>query len=219
VYSRRMVDAEGAAGAPARADGGDANRLEERPIRGQTSLRIEDFKSAWFAQPQMRWLVLYGVAVVVFMPLMVWTSSPEGFEPTFLVPPLLIVALGFGVIKGRARWAQAALQGYGGGTVEYLFDANGFQLQAPGRESRVEWATLHRHLETKEAFLIYHTPQLLNVVPKRAFVTADQARLREELAARVQSGKRGGGVGRTVVVVLVLAIAYVVAWQFLFPAH
>jgi hypothetical protein len=212
-----MVDGEPASEPRAR-EAGSMSSLAARPIRGQTSLRVEDFNSAWLALPQMRWMLFWFLSSAVLVPLLVLSNSSEPPAPgALLLIPLMLAGLGYGIIKGRTRWAQAVLKASGGEAVEYLFDEYGFQVQMPGREARAEWASLHRHAETDEAFLIYSTPQLMNLVPKRAFAATDQARLRAELAARIPRAKQGGGARKLILVGVIAVVALLALWQFLVP--
>ncbi|HEV8548437.1 MAG TPA: YcxB family protein [Polyangiaceae bacterium] len=184
-------------------------------IRGSVEPRLEDYLVIWSRLPGMRRLVLYLVVLVVCIPL--FFSLRQGFEPAVLLAiPVCLVAGGYGLYRGRTRWARSALGNSAGKTVEYVFDEQGYQTRAPDREARADWTSLHGFAETPEAFLLFVSPQLVIVIQKRALSPADQAQLLELLRARVKPQSLGSsGVKRLLVLWLVLIVAFIVIWLFL----
>jgi YcxB-like protein len=207
---------EPGSGTQAQEDDSGNDDLAEHPIRGEASLGIEDFKSAWLTIPQVRRSLAWFVGTGVCTPLLIWSSSREGPGSALaLVVPTLAVTLCYGLFRGRKRWAEASLEG-NGGSVQYRFDDYGYHITLPGRESRMAWSTLNRSVEITDAFLIYTTPQVFTYVPKRAFAAVDQARLRQALQTRIT--RRAAPRGRVLQAVLlwvVLVVAFMVIWQVL----
>jgi hypothetical protein len=193
-----------------------ADDLGEHPIRGEAQLTADDFKAVWVAVPQVRRMIAWFVVLVVLVPTFLWLRA-GGREPLILgAIPICLLAVVYGVYRGRARWAEGALSGSQGKPVEYLFDAEAFQVKAPGRDSRAEWATLRGHLEVGSAFLIYMSPQIFVLVPKRAFTDADQARLHTELRARVPLHRAPGGSAKKLLLLwLALILVFLGIWQLL----
>jgi hypothetical protein len=198
---------------PPAAIDGVRDAFAGQPIRGEAVLRIEDFKSAWFAMPQVRKMIAWYLSVAVCTPLLIWTATEAPNSVVAIAIPIIFCAAVYGLLRGRRRWAEASLRGHDG-TVEYLFDHYGYQLKAPGRESRSEWSKLHGHLELAEAFLVYITPNLLTLVPKRAFAAADQVRLRQELEARIPRRPASyRGVLKLLLAWLLLTLVFLAVWQ------
>jgi YcxB-like protein len=180
------------------------------PIRGEALLQAEDFKAAWRALPDVRRFAI-GAGFLLFM----WSLGAAMYPaPAFLVVPFGALAFGYGLFQGRARWAATGMQGFGGGTVKYLFDDDGYHFEAPGRQQRLGWAAVPRYIETKEAFLIFSSPHVTTLVPKRAFAAGDHARLSAELQARIPPPKKRGSLaGKLVVVWVVVVVALLALWQ------
>jgi hypothetical protein len=170
---------------PAAIDGG-RDAFAGQPIRGEAVLRIEDFKSAWFAMPQVRKMIAWYLSVAVCTPLLIWTATEAPNSVVAIAIPIIFCAAVYGLLRGRRRWAEASLRGHDG-TVEYLFDHYGYQLKAPGRESRSE---------------------------KRAFAAADQVRLRQELEARIPRRPASyRGVLKLLLAWLLLTLVFLAVWQ------
>jgi len=193
---------------------GGAN-LAENPIRGSAEPRVEDYQAVWGQAPAMRRAAVWLLVIVVGMPVVF--SLRSGFDPLVLLAiPVLLAAGAFGIWRGRRSWSEAMFKSAGGMPVEYFFDGQGYQTRAPGREGRAEWGTLHAFAETPAAFLLYVSPHIFHLVPKRAFPEADQARLSAELRARVKPlAKSPSGLKKTLVLWIVLIVAYLVIWQLL----
>lgn len=210
-----MVDVRGP-GAPAE-NGGAAESLAARPIRGQAVLTKEDFTSAWIGIPQFRYTIVWvGVMGAAVLAMFLITSRDASNPIAFIASPLIVGALAVGLLRGRSRWAENALKSADGKAVDYVFDDYGFQTTSPGRDARLEWRTLHRGLEIKDAFVIYTNPQIVTVVPKRAFSSADQDRLRRELATRIpRPSSQGGALKKALLLWLALIVAFLAIWQFL----
>ncbi len=193
-----------------------ADDLAGHPIRGEAQLTADDFKAVWAAVPQVQRTIAWLAVLVVLLPTFIWLRA-DGRNPIILgAIPICLMAVAFGVYRGRGRWAEGALSGSHGKPVEYLFDGEAFQVKAPGRDSRAEWATLRGHVEVKGAFLIYMSPQIFVLVPKRAFTAADQARLGAELRARVPPYRApGGGAKKLLLLWLALVLVFLGIWQLL----
>jgi hypothetical protein len=190
-----------------------------RMIEGRTALTVEDFSSAWRFLPQIRSTIAIGIWVAVAMPIFACTTSGwmGGTAWLYGVGGLVTaLALAFGLVRGRAQWARSALKTLRGEEgVLFRFDDHGFLLKSPGRESVLAWDTLHRCIETVPAFLIYTAPQVVAVVPKRAFSAADQADLQALLRERIRPAPLAGVFrpGRALLLWLVLIVAFLAIWQ------
>jgi hypothetical protein len=189
--------------------------LLDNPIRGSAEPRVEDYQAVWGQAPAMRRAAGWLLVMVVGMP--VAFSLRKGFDPLVLLAiPVLLAAGAFGIWRGRRSWSEAMFRSVGGMAIEYFFDGQGYQTRTPGREGRAEWGTLHGFAETPAAFLLYVSPHIFHLVPKRAFPEADQARLSAELRARVKPlGKGPSGLKKALVLWVVLIVAYLAIWQFL----
>ena len=213
----RVATEERTVGAPLPTLGG-GDDLGEHPICGEAQLTADDFKAVWVLVPQIRRMIAWLAALVVLGPIFLWLRTDGGSPLILGAIPICLIAGVFGVYRGRARWAEGAVSSSRGQPVHYRFDAEAFQVKAPGRDSRAEWATLRGQLELDSAFLIYMSPQLFVLVPKRAFTDADRARLSAELRARVPVYKApGGGAKRPLLLWLALILAFVGIWLFLNP--
>ncbi len=186
-------------------------------IRGHTALRESDFTAVWFKLPQVRNSAAYLGGSALLVPLVYWQSVRGNAGPMpLLAIPIVFAALGYGLRQGRKRWAAAALTSSRGNEgVEYLFDEQGFHVKAPGREARIAWDVLYRHLETETAFVLFTTPQIVTVLPKRAFAEVDQERLRSEFARRIPVHPAGNmrAFAKTFGTWLLLVLAFLVLWQ------
>jgi len=205
--------------------------FEAGPIVGRAQLTPDDFTAVWAALPQNRrlfvrlgsWVVLIGMFWFV-RGLLDPAAASEPLPWTMLLVPGVMV-VGFPLILWRSRnaWgknAVAELRGNEG--VEYRFDAAGFSFSAPGRQVQHAWSALYRCLETAQAFAIYTGPAAVIVVPKRAFAADDQARLVSLLPTAVPNRPLSGAatwrpLGRTVLLWVVMVIAFLVIWQVLNP--
>lgn len=189
--------------------------LADNPIRGTAEPRLQDYQALWGQAPAMRRAASWLLVLIVGAP--VALALRNGFEPLVLLAiPVLLAAAAYGVWRGRKTWSEAMFKSAGGMPIEYFFDAEGYQTRATGREGRAEWGTLHAFAETPAAFLLYVTPQIFHLVPKRAFPEADQARLSAELRARVKPlGKSPSGLKKALVLWIVLILAYFAIWRFL----
>lgn len=58
------------------------------------------------------------------------------------------------------------------GIVRYKFDDEGFGFQALHSQAEIKWAALVKWKEGKHCFLIYTSPSLGNIIPKRFFQSA-----------------------------------------------
>jgi YcxB-like protein len=142
-----------------------------------------------------RWWSL-GVLVAVFgLMAMSGSSATLGrlaADPSalagMLVPVVLCVLIVLGPRLGARRMMKTL--GLGDGEVDYRFDPEGLTIRAPGSSSTTAYRRVHSHRVTSDAFLIYSTPLIANIVPKRAFAPADLPRIEAWLAANVQPQRK-----------------------------
>ena len=67
----------------------------------------------------------------------------------------------------------------------YELDASGYAISTPSSTARTAWQAVHHVREVESAFLIYVTPHVQMVWPKRAFADSDVPRVRALLQAHV----------------------------------
>lgn len=194
-------------------------------VTGRTDLVEADFAAATAALPDFRrgrqTLFIWGLLLLMF--LACWQLLGEGGQSPDLLPIALPVA--FTVVLAiffqramRKGWVKQALVDQGGPT-DFRFDDFGFNVDSRLRHHRLAWASLARWLETPEAFVVYTTPRTLLVVPKRAFAAPAVRQVRELLSTRITPApaRSGlvGGVRRTLVVWVLLVVAFLAIWHLL----
>jgi len=135
-----------------------------------------------------------------------------------LFGPLLcgavLVAALFVTPNLRARKLLEALAKGGDRRASFRFDGEGVTFRTAGSTTTSAYRSIAEYREGKAAFLVYHSPGVANVVPKRAFSPADLARVSALLAANVKA-KRGGNASKILIVWFALILVFMVVWQFL----
>jgi hypothetical protein len=137
----------------------------------------------------------------------------QGPNGTALVV-IVALAQGFMLWNQRARFVKAGLDAAGGKNFEYRFDARGCSVKTSDSEWTSNWSALHRHAQTEQAFLLYTSPRLATIIPKRAFSPADRALLATELASRVAPPKGSKDIARQLLIWAVLIIGFLLFLRF-----
>jgi hypothetical protein len=124
-------------------------------------------------------------------------------------------ALMFYIPRASARSLLLSLVRAGDNRVFYRFDAEGVTIRAAGSTSSFAYRTVIRSRETGTAFLLYATPEVASIVPKRAFAAGDLERVRALLGSQVPRQTARGQAGRFVLLWLGLIVVFFVIWQFM----
>jgi hypothetical protein len=115
-----------------------------------------------------------------------------------MVGPIICGAVLAGTLfltpKVRARQLLEALTKGGDRHASFRFDGEGVTFRTAGSTTTSAYRSLVAYREGKTAFLVYQSPGVANVIPKRAFSPEDVARVSARLLASV---KRRGGVARS----------------------
>ncbi|MBI1750671.1 MAG: YcxB family protein [Acidobacteria bacterium] len=69
------------------------------------------------------------------------------------------------------------------GTTAFHFDESGFQLTGANAQSEVRWAGILKWKEGKDVFLLFCSPQIAHIVPKRFFSDGGQMDAARQLFA------------------------------------
>ncbi len=162
-------------------------------------------------------------AVLPFFMILVWWAGAHSTRdaPNWsLILPLAFVSpafmfLFFRNLRTHAAKNMLAELGWKEG-LEFRLDPQRFSFCASGREVNVEWQALTRSLEIPNAYLIYTTPRLAVIMPKRAFAPEELPRVHELLQRRVpQKELRSVARPRRLVITwLVLMVLFLAIWQF-----
>jgi hypothetical protein len=162
---------------------------ESHPIFGSARLSEAEVREALMRTAPLlrhRWAFL-----AACLGLAVLTSRTSAHQPrSWLVDfgAVIIVGAVMFVILLRAPGTSARkmLKTFGEGDIDYRFDDAGMTIRAPGTSGTVSYRVITRFRETNRTFLVYTSPGLANIVPKRAFTVADQEAVRALLEAHVR---------------------------------
>jgi hypothetical protein len=136
---------------------------------------------------RFRWAILAVSAVGVVLAVPRFDGKgPNGWLD--IAPFIVVLAVFFTMILlGPRTNARKILKALGAeGEIDYRFDGEGMTIRAPGTSSTVSYRVITRYRETALTFLVYSSPGLANVVPKRAFAGADVDGVRALLEANVR---------------------------------
>jgi hypothetical protein len=76
------------------------------------------------------------------------------------------------------------------GVLRYEFDDEGVRIIGPHGESAHRWPAIIRCRENRNVFLLYQTPRIANIIPKRFFANEqDVVAARELLRTHISKGK------------------------------
>ena len=163
--------------------------MTTEPIFGSARLTEAEVREALASSPFMRyrWLTLLLSATLTAV--MVFRDGGIRVDrwPDILVIGLVFAVLSATVLLAPRTQARKMLKEMDAnrGEADYRFDADGITIRAPGTSSSVSWRIITSYRETPHTFLVYTSPNLANIVPKRAFNAADVDAVRALLAASV----------------------------------
>jgi len=126
------------------------------------------------------------VFLLVGVGLFAYAVHPNNQILSNFLPLLLLAAFWTLFFWFGPRWAarkQFSKQPGAQGPKTVLLDADGIHWRWSGGSMDVEWKNYIRILEGKNQFLLYSSPVVFNVLPKRAF-TAEQLSEMRALAAQ-----------------------------------
>ena len=151
-------------------------------------LRAESFR-------RWRYIYLATLAIFVIGAAGIWYWSPEkeyaviGIQ--FLVAfPVVVVFANLGSLFDvhRASRRLVASPQFDGAGPTLIFDENGMEARSAVSSGTVTWPVWSRARETKEAFLLYHSTGLINIVLKRTLSSPDDIpALRELIRSKLGS--------------------------------
>ena len=188
---------------------------EDAVVSADVELTEADFVGLMPHLPEFGRPWLLPLSMFLVVPVSVLVN--HGPAMALLLPMTLgVSAFAYFMYALRRRWPKRALADLGPGLTSFRFDDFGFSASSSLRQHRLAWSALARYVETPEAFAIYTTPRTLLVVPKRAFRTAEAARVSELLKARVSarpvSPAAGAVLKRLLLVWLALIVAFLTIW-------
>jgi len=142
-----------------------------------------------------RWtfrLIFYAPLLIGGMGLLLLAVRPNAETIANLVPAFAMTALLAIFFWACPRWVarnQYLKQPGARGPKTVLVDAAGVHSRWNGGSSDVEWKNFIRHLESKRQFLLYLSPYLFQIVPKRALTPEQLAEFRTLLAQNLSQGR------------------------------
>ncbi|HVU51319.1 MAG TPA: YcxB family protein [Polyangia bacterium] len=188
-------------------------------ITGALELEARDLHAAII---DASWLLRARFGIAAFLAfsygMLAFTShapASQMFGP-ILCGAVLVASL-FVTPRLRARKLLEALAKGGDRHASYRFDADGVTFRTAGSTTTSAYRSIGEYREGEAAFLLYHSPGVAHIIPKRAFSPGDVARVRALLAANAKV-KRARGVGKVVIVWFALILTFLVVWQFLSQA-
>jgi hypothetical protein len=177
----------------------------------ESDLRAAIIESSWPIRARFGILAVvalcYG-ALAVSEP-----STVKQMLPSLLAIGAFLVVL-FITPSRRARKLLEVVAKGGDRHASYRFDADGLTLRTAGATTTAAYRSLSEYREGKTSFLIYSSPGVANVVPKRAFSPADLATVSALLAANVKR-TRGRSASKIIILWFALILMFLVVWQFL----
>jgi hypothetical protein len=148
------------------------------------TLTVSDLRRfQYFHRFRRLWPIVLLVLLLSISLLVIMTAFPN---PNLIanVQPLLILFALWLALLFAAPDIQARLifsrQPYFRYPMTQTFTSTGYETKGTGFSSEVSWGILRNVRETKSLFLLYHTPQMALVVPKRFFVSDEQMETWEE---------------------------------------
>ncbi len=190
-------------------------------IVGHTRFTRDDFLNARRSLPGARAPLALLPMALVFTLFGYFASREGGVSASILMTPIVFcLVFVFVVWNGTRRWADNVFTELRGDRdVTFRFDRYGLAVETSKRQAKMAWEVLHRALPTKFAFLVYTSPNTLEVVPKRAFAAEDLETLRRWLRQRVRTRPAPRMFRKVILLWAVLIVVFLLIWQFLDPAH
>ena len=125
--------------------------------------------------------------------LFVAAMRPSAETLSNLFPFLGLVGLWCLLMWGSPWWlarTQFLKQPSAQGRRRALFDGDGIHWRWDGGSSEVEWKSYVRWMETRNEILLYTSPVLFGIVPKRALTPEQLSELRTLLTQNIGAGLR-----------------------------
>jgi hypothetical protein len=198
---------------------GDQPTEPSEPVVGTVQLTKNDLLGPL---TQLSWLfrARVGISFILFFSVAVLWFAAAGRSAAQFLPQLLFgglfTAYLFIAPRITAHRVFAAIARAGDTNASYRFDQDGVTIRSAGSTTSFAYRKLVQVREVKTALLLYTTPQIANIVPKRAFSVDGLDRLRALLATHVKTPIRRLGSGtRLVILWAALVLAFLVTWQFL----
>jgi hypothetical protein len=147
---------------------------------------VADFaRFQYFHVLRRMWTLLWIAAITESLLLVVALTASNRNTTTNVVPLIVMIAVWLGLIfvvpyvSARRIFSK---QPYLGHPVSITFTNTGYEMTGTGFSSKVDWNVLHVVAETKSQFLLYHSPNMAAVVPKRFFTDAAEVEAMKRLA-------------------------------------
>jgi hypothetical protein len=167
------------------------------------------------------WLVIPLVAL--FMGMHVFLNpDPDPAYYRQLLPFALMVSAWLGFMMWiRKRTARNSVDGKTEAqrTITFTLDSSGLSIVTPESTAHSKWSTFHSFQEAPSSFLIYVNRAVPQLIPKRAFSDDAIPRVRELLQTHVRLRPKQNAIfKRTLLLWVVLIIAFVAIWHLVKPA-
>jgi hypothetical protein len=185
-------------------------------VTGQVEMKTEDVLPALRAMTSLfRLRHLFTGAVILLLVLSIAGNRSMGLQQLL---PMVFLSVGFPAFlyltpRILATRIVRAMTRQGDAQVFYRFDADGVTIRSAGATASLAYRVLVKTREIDNAFLLYTTPQLANIVPKRAFTPQDLDRLRALLPPAQQPQKIPLPSGVKIWLWLAMVLAFLVVWQ------
>jgi hypothetical protein len=135
-------------------------------------------------------LVVLIVCLLAGLLLLQFALNPKS-EPLAAFGPLFVFAVIWVALLWASPWLSArkqfSKQPGAQGPRTLVLNASGVHWRWNGGSADVEWKNYIRYLESKNEFLLYSSPAVFNIVPKRVFTPDQISELRELFAQNVSS--------------------------------
>jgi hypothetical protein len=187
------------------------------PIVGTIELEERDLRAAFI---ELSWILRarFGIVFILAfsygsLALMAPEARGQLIQPPFILSVVFAAVL-FVSPRLRARKLLEAIAKGGDRRASYRFDDEGVTFRTAGSTMTSAYRSLVEYAEGKTAFLIYGSPGVANIVPKRAFSPEELARVRAWLAANVKP-KRTRSASKIIVIWFGAILLFMVVWQLL----
>lgn len=189
------------------------------PVEAQLELTEVDFLHALRSMPERRFgiasvsviaaLVVAGMGMVQGFDLAIWL--------TIAFVAVLLVVMHFTTTRLQARRFFAEIAPERRKTT-YIFTPTSVEISSKSSHARQDYEALKRYVLTPHTLLLYSSSSIAQVIPLRAFAPNDRERVIAWVKAHVKPSPRVPSVlGRTVVMWLVLVVAFAMIWWLFAP--
>ncbi len=189
-------------------------------IRVTFTLSEEDLRRGIKELPALRrvfwmWGILIGLFLVIWVALS--PTGPDSMSVLSAVVPCVLLGLAFWYFTGMGAKRQHRSMRDAERDITYEFTPSGFSSESPGASSHVDYSRVHRYVDAKHSLLIFCNSSTAQVVPKRAFAAGDLETVQHWLQAAVQPRRTKTFLARSLILWIVLIVAFLAIWQFLQP--